>query len=181
MNQPKRRKSFLESFLNLYGVHEKTKSDWGNAFISKNHKVFRKRKIIKAQYSLPRLHTGTGVVERAIQTVKSSVFAILEDRIILTQSINQALRVMQLTIHTRLKVSPLELHHSRKPRTELTNIVKVNNIYLSDWTTLNVSVPPKQNLTYLTRSEKRELTVHIIMARKRKILCCTSHKSPKRK
>ena len=50
---------------------------------------------------------------------------------------------MRFTIHTGIKVSPLELHNGRKPKTELTNIIKDNRSYLFDWT-LNVSEPSKQ-------------------------------------
>ena len=88
---------------------------------------------------------------------------------------------MRFTIHTGLKVSPFELYHGRKSTTELTNIIKDNKSYLSDWTTLNVSVPPKQILSYVARNEKGEVMDHIIMARKRKIPFCASHKSPKRR
>ena len=57
----------------------------------------------------------------------------LEEGIELNESINRALRVMRFTIHTGLKRTPFELHHGRKPRTELTNIIKDGKTYLSDW------------------------------------------------
>ena len=139
-----------------------------------------KNKNIEIEYSPPRLHTGTGAVERAIQTLKNLIIANLEDKIDLTASVNRASRVMRFTIHAGLKVSPFEQHRGRKPRTELTNIIKDNKSYLSDWTPLNISVPPKQIPIYVARNEK-EVTDHIIMARKRKTLCCRSHKSPKRR
>ena len=94
---------------------------------------------------------------------------------------NRALRVMRFTIHNGLKVSLFELNHGRKPVTELTNIIKRIKSYLSDWTTLNVSVPPKQIPMYMTRNEKGEVTDHMIVARKRKTPCCASHPSPWRK
>ena len=48
----------------------------------------------------------------------------LEEGTDLTESVNRALRVMRFTIHTGLKRTPFEPHHGRKPKTELTNIVK---------------------------------------------------------
>ena len=39
---------------------------------------------------------------------------------------------MRFTIHTGLKLTPFELHHGRKPRTELTNLVKDGKSFLSD-------------------------------------------------
>ena len=87
---------------------------------------------------------------------------------------------MQLMLHAGLKVIPFELHHGRKLRTELTELVKDNKSYLSDWTTLDVSAPPEQVPKYVARNERGESTEHIIMARITKIACSTSHKSPKR-
>ena len=88
---------------------------------------------------------------------------------------------MRLTIHTGFKVSPFELHHGRKPRTKLVNIFEKNKSYLSDWTTLNISVPLKQIPIYTARNKKREVTDHMIMAKKGKTPCCASHRSPERK
>ena len=48
----------------------------------------------------------------------------------LTESVNRALRAMRFTIHTGLKRTPFELHHGRKLRTELTNIVKDGKIFI---------------------------------------------------
>ena len=73
------------------------------------------------------MHTGNGTVERAIQTRKNLVLANMEVGNNLTESVNRALKVMRFTIHTRLKKTPIELHHGRKPRTELTNIIKDGN------------------------------------------------------
>ena len=106
---------FSESFIKFYGVPDKTKSDRGSAFISREYKIFCRNRNIEIEYSPPRLHTGTGAVERATRTLKNLLFANPEDMIGLTESINRALRVIRFTKHTGLKVSPFELHHGRKP------------------------------------------------------------------
>ena len=49
------------------------------------------------------MHTGTGAVERAIQTLKNLIIANLEDKTCLTECVNKALNVMRFTIHTGLK------------------------------------------------------------------------------
>ena len=108
------------------------------------------------------------MVDRAIQTLKNLIIVNLEDKIRLTEVINRALRVMRFRIHTGLKVSPFELNHGRKLRTELTNTVKDNKSYLSSRTTLHISVPPKEIPIYVARNEKREVMDQIIMDRKRK-------------
>ena len=70
----------------------------------------------------------------------------LEEGIELNESINQALRVMRFTIHTGLKRTPFELHHGRKPRTELTNIIKDGKTYLSDWSEISISAPKNRRV-----------------------------------
>ena len=90
----------------------------------------------------------------------------LEEGIELNESINRALRVMRFTIHTGLKRTPFELHHGRKPRTELTNIVKNGKTYLSDWSEMSISAPNKPKIPiYVGRDADGEITNHIIMAK----------------
>ena len=91
---------FLTSNFNLYGIPEKIKSDKGGAFISKEYRQFCKNRNIEIEYCTPRIHTGNGVVERAIQTLKILVLTNMEDGQNLTESVNRALRVMRFTVHT---------------------------------------------------------------------------------
>ena len=112
---------FLSNNFNLYGIPEKIKSDKEGSFISKEYREFCKSRNIESEYCTPRIHTGNGTVERAIQTLKNLVIANMEDGENLTKSVNRALRVMRFTVHTGLKKTPFELHHGRKPRTELTS------------------------------------------------------------
>ena len=107
----------LEFFIKLYGVPKKIKSDRGSAFISKDSEMFCKKENIEVDYSPPRLQTGTRAVERTIQALRNLNIANLEDHISFMERSNRALTVMLFTLHTRLKVSPLELHHGRKLRT----------------------------------------------------------------
>ena len=77
--------NFLKQNFNLYGLPEKIKSDKGGAFISKDFIEFCKSKNIEIEYCTPRIHTGTGAVERAIQTIKNLILANLEDNLCLTE------------------------------------------------------------------------------------------------
>ena len=77
-------------------------SDTGMAFISKVSEETCEEKNFERDYIRPRLHTGTGAVERAMQTPENLIFANLENNIGFTESINLALRVMRVTIHTGL-------------------------------------------------------------------------------
>ena len=157
---------FLTSYFNLYGIPEKIKSDKGGAFISKEYRQFCKNRNIEIENCTPRIHTGNGVVERAIQTLKNLVLTNMEDGKNLTESVNRALRVMRFTVHTGLKKTPFELHHGRKPRTELTNIVKDGKTFLSDGSELSISAPIRPKIPiYVGRDGEGEITNHIIMAR----------------
>ena len=157
---------FLTSNFNLYGIPEKMKSDKGGAFISKEYQEFCKNRNIEIEYCTPRIHTGNEVVERAIQTLKNLVLTNIEDGQNLTESVNRALRVMRFTVHTGLKKTPFELHHGRKLRTELTNIVEDGKTFLSDWSELSISASIRPKIPiYVGRDGEGEITNHIIMAR----------------
>ena len=159
--------NFLINNFNLYGIPEKIKSDkGGGAFISKEYREFCKSRNIEIEYCTPRLHTGNGAVERAIQTLNNLMLTNLEEGIELNESINRALRVMRFTTHTGLKRTPFELHHGRKPRTELTNIIKDGKTYLSDWSEISISASNKPKIPiYVGRDADGEITNHIIMAK----------------
>ena len=175
---------FLTSNFNLYGIPEKIKSDKGGAFISKEYRQFCKNRNIEIEYCTPRIHTGNGVVERAIQTLKNLVLTNMEDGKNLTESVNRALRVMRFTVHMGLKKTPFELHHGRKPRTELTNIVKDGKTFLSDWSELSISAPIRPKIPiYVGRDGEGEITNHIIMARNKteEKKLAEGPKSPKKK
>ena len=90
----------LKQIFSLYGIPERIKSDRGGAFISKDYIQFCKSKSIEIEYCTPRLHSGTGAVKCAIQTMKNLIVANLEDNICLTGCVNEALKVMRFTIHT---------------------------------------------------------------------------------
>ena len=158
--------NFLKQNFNLYGLPEKIKSDKGGAFISKDYIEFCKSKNIEIEYCIPRIHTGTGAVERAIQSIKNFKLANLEDNLCLTECVNRALKVMRFTIHTGLKLTPFELHHGRKPRTELTNLVKDGKSFVSDWTELSVLAEKKPKIPiYVSRNEEGDVTNYLVMAK----------------
>ena len=75
------------------------------------------------------------------------------------------LNEMRFTVHTELKKTLFELQHGRKPRTELTNVVKYDKTYLSDWSKL-FSAPIRPNIRiYVGRDADGEITNHIVIAR----------------
>ena len=79
--------TFLREYINVYGVPKTIKSDNGSDFISKEYKSFCKEynNIIR-KYGTPNLHTGTGLVERAIQSLMNLTKTNLEE----TQNLRRA-------------------------------------------------------------------------------------------
>ena len=89
---------------------------------------------------------------------------------------------MRFTIHTGLKITPFELHHGRKPRTELTNIIKDGKTFLSKWSELTVSANNRPKiLIYVTRNGEGEVSNHLIMARTKTEEKAMTEISPKKK
>ena len=130
------------------------------------------------------MHTGNGAVERAIQTLKNLLIANLEDGIGITESVNRALRVMRFTILAGLKITPFELHHGSKPRTELTNIVKDGKTYLSNWSEMPISAQTRPKIPiYVGRDADGEITNHMVMAKTKaeEKQLTENQKSPKKK
>ena len=157
--------NFLKQNFNLYGLPEKIKTDKGGAFISKEYKEFCESKNIEIEYSTSRTHTGTGAIERAIQTLENLISTNLEEIICLTECVNRALNVMRFTIHTGMKITPFELHHGRKLRTELTNVIKDGRSFLSNWSELPVSASNRPKIPiYITRNGDGEVSNHLVMA-----------------
>ena len=58
---------FLQEYLNVQGVPKLSELDKGSAYISEEYNV--SAVIIIRNYGTPNLHTGTGLVERTIQSI----------------------------------------------------------------------------------------------------------------
>ena len=154
---------------------QKMKTDKGGAFISKRHKKCCKSRYNESEYSTLRLHTGIGAVERAILTIKNSITANLENNLGLIESVNRALNVMRFKKHTGLK-------KKRKPRSELTALIKDGKSFLSKWSELSVSSESRSKIpTYVSRNSDGEVSNHIVMVRTKAEENAMTEKSPKKK
>ena len=95
--------TFLNEYINLYGIPKRIKSDKGGAFISNEYKELCQSHNINCEYGTPNLHNGTGLVERNIQSMKNLILANLENEINPRESVNRALYVLRFTIHSETK------------------------------------------------------------------------------
>ena len=108
----------------------------------------------------------------------------MEDGNKLTENANRTLKVMRFTKHTGLKKTPFELHHGRKPRTELTNIIKDGKSFLSNSSELSVSAPNQPKIPiYVGTDADGEITNHMVMARTKteERQLASESKSPKKR
>ena len=145
----------MNEYINVYGVPKQRKSDKGSAFISKEYIEFRKTQNINRKYGTADLHTGNGLVERTIQSLKNLVLANLEDDQNLRGSVNRALYVLRFTVHSETKKTPFELHFGRTPRTKLSNLRNF------------ISVDSKDTSVYITRNSAGQITDHLVMSKKK--------------
>ena len=146
--------TFLREYIKVYGVPKTIKSDNGSAFISKEYKSFCKEYNIIRKYGTLNLHTGTGLVERTIQSLKNLTKTNLEETQNLRESLNKALYVLRFTIHSETKKTPFELHFGREPGTKLSNLKNA------------ISVDSKDPSVYITRNSAGEITDHLVMSKK---------------
>ena len=72
---------------------------------------------------------------------------------------------MRYTIHRGLKKTLCELHHGRKPRTELTNKIKDGKSFLSEWSELSILAPNQSKIPiYVGKDAEGKITNHMAMA-----------------
>ena len=88
---------------------------------------------------------------------------------------------MRFTIHTGQKITPFDLHHGHKPRTELTNLVKTEKSILSNWSEMSISANSRPKIPiYVTTNEDGEVSNHMVMARTKAEEKVLAKKSPEK-
>ena len=105
----------------------------------------------------------------------------MEDDLCLNGCVNRALNVMRFTINTGLKMTPFELHHGRKPKTELTKVMKTGKSLLYNWseTIISANTRPKIPI-YVTRNGDGGFTTTSIWPEKKSEEKTLTENSPKK-
>ena len=130
--------------------HRCIRTDNGSCFKSNEFKKFCTGENIKRIRCTPNLHTGSGLVERTIRTIKSLTRATMADGLIFEDSVQLAIKTIRQTPHSRLNMTPFQMHLGRKPRTALTNLIGKPECLLSNW---------KRTLTKYISAQPTELQV----------------------
>ena len=144
---------FLIKYCADNGTPQIIRTDNGSCFKSKEFKDYCNGENITRIRCTPNLHTGTGLVERKIRTIKSLTRANLEDNLTFEESVNKAIKTIRQTQHSTLKMTPFQLHYGRKPRTPITNLIDQPNCLLANW---------KKTLTNYILAQPAELQVFTI-------------------
>ena len=120
--------NFLQPNIQLNGIPKTIRIDKASAFTGHYLREFCKKNYISIIYETPCIHTPTGLVESGVRKLKEKL---LSDIIVgesFGKSLDLALGVMRTNSHTRLKKSAFELHFGREPNTELSNMLKLNEV-----------------------------------------------------
>ena len=118
---------FLEQYIQLNGVPETIRTDKVTAFTGRLFRDFCKKHFIKLICGTPYIPTPTGLVERGVRTLKEILLKNIKARERFSKALDLALDVMRKTPHPRSKKSAFELHYGRKPNTEKSNLLKLDN------------------------------------------------------
>ena len=123
---------FLTKYFTDNGTPQCIRTDNGSCLKSNEFKEFCNGENIKRIRCSPNLHTGTGLVERIIRTIKSLTRANLADGLKFEDSVELAVKTIRQTPHSRLNMTPFQMHLGRKPRTALTNLTGKPECLLSN-------------------------------------------------
>ena len=162
---------FLTKYCTDNGTPKTIRTDNGSCFKSQEFKNYCKGENIKRIRSTPNLHTGTGLVERTIRTIKSLTRANLEDGLTFEENVTRAIKTIRQTMHNTLKMTPFQLHYGRKPRTPITNLIGQPACLLTDWkkTISNyVLAQPAELQVYDIQDSDGELTDYLVLNESRK-------------
>ena len=141
---------FLTKYFTDNGIPRVIRTDNGSCFKSIEFKRFCEDQNIKRIRCTPKLHTGTALVERAIRTIKSLTRANMADGLTFEDSVQLSIRTIRQTPHSKLKMTPFQMHLGRKPRTALINLIDKPECLLSNW---------KRTLTNYISAQPTELQV----------------------
>ena len=119
---------FLDQYIQLNGIPKIIRTDKATAFTGRLFRDFCKKHYIKLIYGTPYIHTPTGLVERGVRTLKENLLTNVKAGERFGKALDISLDVMRKTPHTRLKKSAFELHYGRKPNTEKSNLLNLDEI-----------------------------------------------------
>ena len=95
----------------------------------------------------------TGQEERTIRTIESLIGANMADGLTFEESVNLAIKTIRQNPHSKLNMTPFQMHFGRKPRTAITNLIGRPECLLSNW---------KKTLTNYVLAQPNELQMFTV-------------------
>ena len=111
------------------------------------------------------------MVERIIKSLKGYVRANIEDGLIFSESVIEAIKAIRMSTNQTSKQTPFQLHHGRKPRNAITNSTNNDTCLLSNWKktlTKHVSAQPDVLQTYTIHDGEGKLADYMVIDTYRK-------------
>ena len=124
---------FLTEYCSDNGTPRSVRTDNDSCFKSNEFEEFCNQEIIKRIRCTTNLHTGTGQVERTIRTIKSLTRVNMADGLTFEEGVKLAIKTIRQTPHSKLNMTPFQMHYGRKPRTAITNLIGRPECLLSNW------------------------------------------------
>ena len=153
------------------GTPKVIRTDNGSCFKRQEFKNYCNGENIQRIRCTPNLHTGTGLVERTIRTIKSLPRANLQDGLKFEESVCLAIKSIRQTPHSTLKTAPFQMHFGRKSRTSITNMIGQPNCLLSNWKRLitkhNLAQPAELQVFTINDSDG-ELADYLVLNESKK-------------
>ena len=127
-NKSKNVLKFLRKYINTHGHPRKLHMDQATGFFSNKIQNFCNYKGIELLKSLVKDHRATGMVERAIGSIKNYVLTYLQENknYKFGVMISRALSALRFVPHSKTKITPFEAYHGREANTALRNLTKKN-------------------------------------------------------
>ena len=144
---------FLTKYCTDNGTPRTIRTDNCSCFKRQDSKDYCSGEKINRIRCTPNLHTGTGLVERTIPTIKSLTISNLGDGLTFEESVQMSIKTIRQTPHNTLKMTPFQLHNGRKPRRPIVNLIGQPACLLSD---------RKKTLTSYVLAQPAELLVFTI-------------------
>ena len=95
----------------------------------------------------------------------------MADGLIFEESVNLAIKTIRQTPHTKLNMTPFQMHFGQKPRTARTNLIEQPECLLSNWkTTLTnyISAQPTELQMFKINDSEGEMADYIVLSDSKK-------------
>ena len=117
------------------------------------------------------MHTDFTYGEKTKRTLKSIVRANMADGLTIEEGVNLGIKTIRQTPHSKLNMTPFQMHFGRKPRTAITNLIGRPECLLSNWKktlTNYVSAQPTELQMFTINDSEGEMDNYMVLNNSKK-------------